>query len=210
MAVVALTIIAIGCGKAESPVEPSTSHHQQQNEVSGTSTPFSAVAQGAFPVGAQLAVFRRATVQFHDISAAIAAGYTTEHEPCIPGMGIHARNEALMGDQVIDPARPELLLYEPTTNGGYRLVGVEYFQVVLLRDGDPDTDDVARPWFGPEPWPADWEVVTPVPTLAGRPFDEAHAGHIPEMPWHWDLHAWIWQGNPAGAFSPTNPSVRCQ
>ena len=42
-------------------------------------------------------------------------------------MGIHAPNFALLGDQALDPTRPELLLYVPQRQGGHRLIGVEYF-----------------------------------------------------------------------------------
>jgi hypothetical protein len=37
-------------------------------------------------------------------------------------------------------------------------------------------------------------------------------GHEPIMPpelHHWDLHVWLWKNNPAGMFTPTNPSVHC-
>ena len=43
--------------------------------------------------------------------------------------------------------------------------------------------------------------------LFGRSFDPpAPPGEGP--PFH-TLHAWIWQGNPAGTFAPLNPNVRC-
>jgi hypothetical protein len=29
------------------------------------------------------------------------------------------------------------------------------------------------------------------------------------MPIHYDLHAWIWQANPAGVFEMWNPKVDC-
>ena len=87
----------------------------------------------------RLAAARAATAKFHDISSAYAAGYTTQFEPCVdnPGvgaMGVHARNEPFMGDQLLDPLRPELLVYAPRANGGYRLIAVEYFEIVLLRN----------------------------------------------------------------------------
>lgn len=48
--------------------------------------------------------------------------------------------------------------------------------------------------------------------MFGREFDGPMEGHHPVMPTelhHWDLHVWLWTPNPAGMFSPTNPSVRC-
>ena len=35
------------------------------------------------------------------------------------------------------------------------------------------------------------------------------AGHNPQMPWHYDLHAWVIENNPAGMFSQWNPSISC-
>lgn len=29
------------------------------------------------------------------------------------------------------------------------------------------------------------------------------------MPWHYDLHVWIWTPNPNGDFAPFNPRVMC-
>lgn len=224
LAILGLTGVATGCGDTASLVRPSS--------LSGASGVESLVAQPlgegetgvatgsqantAFPVGAELAEVRQATVRFHDISAAYAAGYTTEFEPCVeipggPVMGVHARNEALMGDQTVDPLRPELLLYEPTPNGGFRLVGVEYFQIVLVHDGNPSTNDSPTPWFGEQAPPPD-RIVGPTPQLFGQRFDGPMEGHIPDgsMPWHWDLHAWIWQANPHGIFAPFNPTIRCR
>ena len=91
-----------------------------------------------------------------------------------------------------------------------QLVEVEYFQVVLVRDGDPTTDDPPRRWTDHEPWPPDWEVVTPTPQLFGQTFDGPMPGHIPEMGWHWDLHAWIWAYNPDGLFAAFNPAIQCR
>lgn len=30
------------------------------------------------------------------------------------------------------------------------------------------------------------------------------------MPIHFDLHAWVWQDNPAGTFAAWNPDVTCE
>jgi hypothetical protein len=189
---------AAACGEARDPVRPSP-----------TST--SSSSDAAFSVSSELAAVRAATARFHTISDAYAAGYTTQFEPCVenPGvgvMGVHARHDARMADQVIDPLQPELLLYVPQPNGGLRLTGVEYFQVVLLRN---TATNVIAPWFSPDPWPSTYQVVGPTPQLFGQDFDGPMPGHIPAMPWHWDLHAWIWAHNPSGMFAEWNPSLRC-
>jgi hypothetical protein len=200
----------LGCNQSNNPARPSALSEVGAN----VAAPSGSQANAAFPIGAELAEVRRATIWFHDVSAAYAAGYTTEFEPCVeipggPVMGVHARHEALMSDQTVDPLRPELLLYEPTPTGGLRLVGVEYFQSVLVHDGDPSTNDLPEPYFGHQPPPTD-RIVGSTPQLFGQPFDGPMEGHIPQMPWHWDLHAWIWQANPDGIFAPFNPRIRCR
>jgi hypothetical protein len=100
-------------------------------------------------------------------------------------MGIHFLNTAAVGPKP-DPARPQILLYEPTGDK-LRLVGVEWF--IPLSAG-----------------------VKERPSLFGRPFDGPMDGHEPTMPKelrHYDLHVWLWKENPAGLFSPTNPNVKC-
>jgi hypothetical protein len=163
-----------------------------------------------FAVAPELAALRQATSRFHDISAAYAAGYTTENEPCVSSpagaMGIHAPNLALISDPTLDPLRPEVLLYIPGPNGQYRLPGVEYFQAVLLRD--LATQQVA-PRFEPTPWdPAKYEVVNPQPQLFGHAF-HLSPPPVPHVPWHWALHVWVWAHNPSGMFADWNPSLQC-
>lgn len=205
LAVLGLAAAEIGCGENANPTQP-----VQLSDGAAAAT--EGVASSAlFPLGPQLAAVRRATARFHDISAAHAAGYSTEDEPCVASpdgaMGIHAVNQSLIGDQLLDPLQPELLLYMPHANGGYRLVGVEYFQVVLLRN--PATQEV-QPWFSEDPWPPDYEVVNPTPRLFGQVFQGPMPGHAPNMPWHWDLHVWIWAHNPSGMFAVWNPALSCE
>jgi hypothetical protein len=199
---------AVGCGETNNPVRPTALSGTGAVETITTSR---GLESSTNDVGPDLAAVRRATAQFHDISAAYAAGYTTENEPCVASpdgvMGVHAPNLSLIGDPALDPTRPELLLYLPKPNGKYKLVGVEYFQVVLVRNRL--TNEVG-PWFSPDPWPAGYEVVTPTPALFGQTFQGPMPGHTPTMPWHWDLHAWIWAHNPSGMFAEWNPSLRCE
>ncbi len=90
-------------------------------------------------------------------------------------------------DGVLDPARPDILLYVKDGRG-LRLAGAEFFAV------DPDQNlatDEGRP------------------ELFGQPFDGPMPGHGPGMPIHFDLHAWVWKHNPAGTFASWNPRVTC-
>jgi len=201
-----LACAAAGCSDINNPARPTAAPG-----ATAAVAPSDSLVTAGFDVGPELAQVRRATAQFHDISAAYAVGYTTEHEPCVSSpagvMGVHAPNFALLGDQAIDPLRPELLLYEPTREGGFKLAGVEYFQVVLLRNRETQA---VGPRFDSTPWdPAQFEVVNAAPQLFGESFHLAPPP-VPTVPWHWSLHAWIWTPNPAGIFSDWNPSLRCE
>lgn len=155
---------------------------------------FSAVAMAAAPAAAadrdvnqQLSRVRKATAKYQNVRAAIADGYVpTEHCLAAPGlgtMGYHYVNPALAADAELDPLKPEVLLYVPSSSGGVRLVAVEYFIASA--------------------------AVSAHPSLFGQPFDGPMAGHEPGMPEHYDLHAWIWANNPGGVFAQFNPSVSC-
>lgn len=159
-------------------------------------------------LGAQLAAVRAATAKYHDVDAAIAAGYLPPTGVCVESpagaMGIHSANPPLTLDQSVDPLQPEVLLYLPKPGGGVRLVGVEYLMTVLVSNGG-----TPQPWFSPDPWGAEYSVVTPTPALFGQTFQGPMPGHDPGMPWHFDLHVWIWRPNPSGMFFPWNPAISC-
>jgi hypothetical protein len=133
-------------------------------------------------VGMRLAEVRQATEEFHDVAVAEAADYESTHE-CVPGMGIHYVNWTLVNDPAVTPTEPEVLLYVPTSNG-LRLVAVEWFKVDA--DGEPGT--VERIDI----------------------FDRHLKGPMTHgLPLHYDLHAWVWQGNPHGVFADHNPEINC-
>lgn len=131
-----------------------------------------------------ISALRRATVAYHDPAAAIADGYVaTEECVSVPGlgtMGYHYGNFGLF-DATLEVTRPEGLLYVPSPSGP-RLVAAEWVVV---------------------------DVGQPHPSLLGVPFDGPMPGHVPGMPAHYELHAWIWQANPEGVFAPFNPSLSC-
>jgi hypothetical protein len=169
-----------------------------------------AVPAGDWGVNAQLTVVKQATARFHDLAAAQASGYSIENEPCVAspagGMGIHAPNLPLILDPTLDLSKPELLLYEPRPNGGHRLVGVEYFQAVILRN---KTTGIESPRLETAPWdPDEYEIVNPRPSLLGQQF-HLTPPPAPQVPWHWSLHVWIWAHNPSGMFAEWNPAIQC-
>lgn len=102
------------------------------------------------------------------------------------GMGVHFVNMALLKQGVVDPLKPQILVYEPV---GDRL------------------ELVAAEWLIPLS-----PQVKERPRLFGQPFDGPMEGHHPLMPTalhHYDLHAWLWKPNPAGMYAPTNINVTC-
>lgn len=160
---------------------------------------------------AELAQVRQATARFHDVDAAFAAGYTVwSPDPFAPNatcpasaegsMGYHLVNVGLRGgaadpsagDAVIDPALPEMLLYEKRPDGRMHLVGVEYLVFTAAWELANGANAAAPTVFG-EP------LLASVHTFPGNP------NPIP----HYELHVWIWASNPLGTFYPWNPTVSC-
>lgn len=144
-------------------------------------------------VAKELAKVRHATAKYHKVSRAVADGYLPT-EACVEvsgigGMGFHYVNPTLIGDPEINPLKPEVLLYAPKNNGKVKLVAVEYLSIDADQDLSTDGDR---------------------PNLFGVPFNGPMLGHEPGMPIHYDLHAWIFKGNPAGVFADFNPKVSCQ
>ena len=147
----------------------------------------------------QLAELRRATAQFHRVEVALAAGYELGYvngngvriiagciaHPTLGAMGYHYFNKALIDDLVVDPLKPEGLVYETSPSGELKLVSVEY--VVP----------------GPGSIPPG---VSETPTVFGMPM---HILVPPPGPGFWIHHAWVWKHNPAGMFADWNPEVAC-
>lgn len=94
----------------------------------GLATAVGAQSYGS-DVSKQLSDVRKVTTKYHDISVAFDDGYTTDFH-VVPNMGIHLVREDLLFDNgSLDPLKPEVLVYEPKKNGGYKLVAVEYMTV---------------------------------------------------------------------------------
>ena len=147
------------------------------------------------------AVAAAATARFHDLDAAQAAGYdalvtdtagiTCIADPSVPSqgsMGVHyADLSFLLDGGVIDPTKPEALVYAPGNDGKPKLAALEYILFASEWPGglnDPPT------LFGGEFLP------TPFPNRYG-------------LPAFWALHVWIWHPNPSGLFKAWNPRVHC-
>ena len=146
------------------------------------------------------------SARYHSVDQAISDGYSGAGEPCVASpdgtMGIHYVNGSLTADLALDPLRPEILLYVPKDDGEVELVGVEYFVVALA-----NTSEGPAPWFGDRRPPLGF--FNPPPSILGRTLEGPMAGHNPEMPWHYDLHVWVWEANPSGTFATFNPAISC-
>jgi hypothetical protein len=103
-------------------------------------------------------------------------------------MGIHYANRLALEDAVLDPAKPEALVYQPHGYGKLEPVAAEYivFQGAWLMAG-----------------------TTSWPTLFGQRLKFVPLGNRYDLPPFYELHAWIWQHNPDGMFKDWNPSGTC-
>jgi hypothetical protein len=149
-----------------------------------------AFASGAFGEA------RPATAHFHHVAMAEAAGYGEFRDAqgiaCIelPGtgaMGVHYVNGSLVGDAVLDPRRPEALVYEQRGQN-LHLVALEYIVFKQVWEDAGNTEP---------------------PTLFGREFDLVNSPNRYGLPPFYALHAWAWKVNPSGDFFAWNPRVDC-
>lgn len=138
-------------------------------------------------VNSTLSQLRQATAAFHSIPAAQAAGYHLVpgldycfNNPGVGGMGFHLINTSML-DNVIDPLKPEALVYAPGPTGQLTFVAVEYIVPI-----------------------AGWDAVhTQPPSLYGQTYERNTTLGV------YSLHAWIWLPNSSGMFFDWNPKVSC-
>jgi hypothetical protein len=147
---------------------------------------------GQKPVGELVTVVRESTERFRDVSAAEAEGYML-HFGCVTGpdagaMGLHFVNMPLVADGELDPARPEIVIYEPLTDGRLRLIGADY---MVLADA----------------WHAEHGARTP--ELLGQLFHYFESPNRFGLPPFYTLHVWAWKENPDGMFVNWHPKVSC-
>ena len=153
-------------------------------------------------VAAQLAEVRRLTASFHNFQRAANAGWFAQLSLCVAhpemgGMGYHFGNPEYLANGILDPLKPEALMYEPMKNGRLRLVGVEYIVSFIPQQFDEN----GAPIPGTPGIPGDQ------PSLFGQDFDYSpHVGPFGS----WTLHVWLWRHNPSGMFAPFNPNVSCE
>jgi hypothetical protein len=177
---VLLVVLAAACADAPVALEPDLGlhvHHVPEARSDGVSASQNRIN----------AAIRQATARYQQLEVALADGYAQASE-CVPGMGFHFLSAALL-DGVLEPTRPEILVYEPQPNGRLRLVAVEF--MVPAAAWDP---------FNSGP-----------PMLGSRELDDHRAPGSGGPPFpHYQLHAWVWKHNPAGIYTPFNPNSSCE
>jgi hypothetical protein len=141
---------------------------------------------------ALIKIVRDSTERFKDVSVAEAEGYALQFG-CVSGpdsgaMGLHYVNGDLVNRGELDPTHPQIVIYEPTPNGGLRLIGADF---LLLADA--------------------WDKKKQgQPELMGQLFHYWEAPNRFGLPAFYTLHVWAWKDNPNGAFVNWHPKVSCE
>ena len=142
--------------------------------------------------GELVRIVRESTKRFHDVRRAEAEGYHLLFG-CVSGpddgaMGLHYVNMTLVGDGVLDPKRPEIVIYEPLPNGGRRLIGADF---LVFFDA----------------WHASNQGT---PELGGQLMHLIESPNRYGLPAFYTLHVWAWKPNPTGAFVNWHSDVSCE
>jgi hypothetical protein len=137
-------------------------------------------------------VVRDATERFKNVARAEAEGYFLQFG-CVSGsdagaMGMHFVNFPLVADGELDPTRPEIVIYEPTSTGRLRLIGADY--LVL-----------AEAWDKKHPGAP--------PQLMGQLFHLFESPNRFGLPPFYTLHVWAWKDSPTGTFVNWHSNVKC-
>jgi hypothetical protein len=144
---------------------------------------------------ALIKIVRESTERFKDVAEAEKEGYALQFG-CVSGpdqgaMGLHFINMDLVGRGVIDPTKPQIILYEPTADGRLKLTGADF----LVDAQQWDNDKTHKP--GP-------------PELMGQLFHYFESPNRFGLKAFYTLHVWAWKDNPNGAFVNWHPAVSCK
>src|SRR5262245_14510100 len=137
-------------------------------------------------------IVRDATERFRDVRVAESEGYALQFG-CVSGsdsgaMGLHFVNGSIVGSGVLDPTRPQIVIYEPQENGSLKLIGADF---LVFADAWNSTH-------------------TAPPQLMGQLFHLFEAPNRFGLPSFYTLHVWAWKENPNGAFVNWHPNVNCE
>ena len=142
--------------------------------------------------GALVQAVRQATERFKNVTSVSGPGEGYELAfGCVSGgdfgaMGLHYVNMSLV-DGEMEVTQPEIVLFEPTPNGGIRITGADFLVIA-----------------------ADWNAKhTGPPQLMGQLFHLFDSPNRFGLPPFYTLHVWAWKNNPNGTFVNWNPDVSC-
>ena len=135
-------------------------------------------------------VVRQATERYKDVTVAENDGYKLMFGfvsgPDYGAMGMHFVNLPLVLDGKLDPAKPEIVIYEPTPSGRLKLIGADY---LVFADA--------------------WPKGAPQPELMGQLLHFFEAPNRFGLPPFYTLHVWAWKENPTGTFVNWHANVSC-
>jgi hypothetical protein len=137
-------------------------------------------------------VVKESTARFQDVAVAEAEGYHLLFG-CVSGpdsgaMGLHYVNLPLVGDGELDPTKPEIVIYEPTSNGKPKLVGADF---LVFADA--------------------WDKKgVGTPQLMGQLLHLFESPNRFGLPAFYTLHVWAWKENPTGMFVNWHSKISCE
>jgi len=138
-------------------------------------------------------IVRESTERFRDVSVAENEGYRLMFG-CVSGpdwgaMGMHYVKMELVMDGVLDPTRPEIVIYEPQPNGRLKLIGADFliFASAWHEQNGPAT-----------------------PELGGQLLHFFESPNRFGLPDFYTLHVWAWKENPTGMFVNWHSKVSCE
>ena len=151
-----------------------------------------AVASSNRNLNALVQAVREATERFKDVTAAENEDYHLlfgcVSGPDVGAMGLHYVNLPLVFDGELNPAHPEIVLYEPLPSGRLRITGADF---LVLADA--------------------WDATHPgdPPQLMGQLFHRFEAPNRFGLPAFYTLHVWAWKDSPTGTFVNWHENVSC-
>jgi hypothetical protein len=172
---------------------PSSAQPQSDRVQAAASHQHEPTASSKNDGGPLVKLVRESTERFRDVRAAEAENYHLLFG-CVSGseagaMGLHFANVDLVFDDVLDPARPEIVIYEPLPNGRLRLIGADF---LILADV----------WHATHP-------PTETPQIMGQLLHLFEAPNRFGLPAFYTLHVWAWKDNPNGMFVNWHSKVSC-
>lgn len=178
MAVPVVSVVVLAGGARAAMAQSGERGHHETGDRSGKA-------------GALIKAVRESTERYKDVAAAEADGYGLMFG-CVSGpdygaMGLHYVNLPLVQDIALDPAKPEIVIYEPLPNGRKRLIGADFLVFA-----------------------ADWHAKhTETPKIMGQLMHLIESPNRYGLPAFYTLHVWAWKESATGPFVNWHPTVSC-